>query len=528
FNYVCNPNNQVAITNPCNCNINSASNGGSIIGYGAYKFSSSIATSTLTNTATATATTTLACSTGYNTGTIQYICNANGLKLFGCTPPLPSAGITSLTMWLEAKDNLTPSFGLKSIADNSNISKWQDLNQRGENQFVFQPVNNTLGNEIRYSTNGILFAGNNSLQATLANNNISRSSLFNSNQTTIFIVQQSSNTSTENSTTLAWNNATKPIYINAYNQGSLDFYFGRNLLLKSNFYNTNSAILSFTKNGNTLISHQNAIEVSRNANATDTITTDLVGNLFIGSYNSSTNRFKGKIAEIIIYNTALTDAERVNVFNYLATKWNVNKVCSTFNESDLGYNNISQNSFPHNSSVACNVPGYKTSLTINCPSYGGVATTSSICGKNSCNINATNGTINGSNPKNTADAITISCNAGYNFSTPTKTICTDSSSGACLDTGASDVLRCLTDGLSNTYTIANCSANICNATLTNGSGSVSTQTGSVCNTILNNIALTCSAGYTKTLDTTKCNNTILCNTSNVDIGTCTANSCNAV
>ncbi|NBR95660.1 MAG: hypothetical protein EBT55_05090, partial [Proteobacteria bacterium] len=136
FNYVCNPNNQVAITNPCNCKINSASNGGSIIGYGAYKFSSSIATSTLTNNSIATTTTTLACSTGYNTDTIKYLCNANGLKLFGCTPPLPSTGINSLTMWLEAKDNLTSSFGVKLINDNSNISKWQDLNQRGENQFV--------------------------------------------------------------------------------------------------------------------------------------------------------------------------------------------------------------------------------------------------------------------------------------------------------------------------------------------------------------------------------------------------------
>lgn len=81
-------------------------------------------------------------------------------------------------------------------------------------------------------------------------------------------------------------------------------------------------IISMIKSGSSLFMIKNGIDVT--PQYTNQTFTNNVNNLHIGSNSGGSNNFfSGDMAEIILYNKALTSRERINIETYLSTKWDI-------------------------------------------------------------------------------------------------------------------------------------------------------------------------------------------------------------
>ncbi|NBR95545.1 MAG: hypothetical protein EBT55_04495, partial [Proteobacteria bacterium] len=168
----------------------------------------------------------------------------------------------------------------------------------------------------------------------------------------------------------------------------------------------------------------------------------------------------------------------------------------------------------HNSTVYC-TNGYNptsASLKASCLGDGSGVLNGGNCIKNRCYVSLTNGISASASTYETGDSLNnlikfseIFCNSGYYK-----------------PSSLSGNLNCSTY-LGN-VNIGSCLPNSCSASLTNGNNNITENHNTSCDTILAN--LTCPAGYNKST-TANCA-TLNCPTanSNIEIGSCTANTCN--
>ena len=224
--------------------------------------------------------------------------------------------IANLALWLDANDSAT----ITQVA--GAVSQWNDKSGNGYNATQGtgsrQPITNT---RTINSKNTLDFDGTNDgmslpsgLYTTLPNA-----------ANSIFIVFQSDNTGDADQTLIAGQIASSGV--------RYEVAFSTTLLEVQNRFTSNSRTttaltrdttakaVGFIRSGTTITPIVSGVAGTAGTNSenNNAITTLTVGSLV----DFSTNRFNGMIAEIIAYNSALSNANANLVGNYLASKWGI-------------------------------------------------------------------------------------------------------------------------------------------------------------------------------------------------------------
>ena len=220
--------------------------------------------------------------------------------------------------------------------------------------------------------------------------------------TTIFLVQKVD--TVINSSSFMWENRSNQqrFQSSAYWENNLYFDFGfcctdnnnrsRKIINIDNSNALKPNIISYVKNSGGTTIQQSSVLFNDNYNTrsftnpthTQAITQNTSDNFHVGSF-STHYFFKGQIAELLIYSSALTTAQINSVQNYLATKWGIAKVCNTIS-SPTGYTPSTPppaNLFTHGQTLTCNT-GYNGAISVDCQNYGGTASVNGGCNINTC------------------------------------------------------------------------------------------------------------------------------------------------
>ncbi len=320
-----------------------------------------------------------------------------------------------------------------------------------------------------------------------------------------------------------------------------------------------------------------------NANSQD-LSSLSTGNTYfvVGRKFNNAEPYSGHIAELLIYNNALNQAQINGIQNYLAEKWSLPKVCNG-TTSATGYTGVA-GSFTHNQSLTCNT-GYSGTITVNCTRYGSTATINGNCTANTCTASLSGsfgtGAVTSTSittatslaSTNTTLANSLLCGTGYSktWTGSGTAICTNPTTnitvGSCAIntctvpattgysnlpanvnytatsqpiTGAScatgytgtPVYTCFSGsvGSSTQATLSGCTANTCTASLSGSFGAGATTskinsitTGQILPTTIS--GLSCGTGYSLT---TTGSGTALCTnsgTTNITVGSCAINTC---
>jgi hypothetical protein len=182
------------------------------------------------------------------------------------------------------------------------------------------------------------------------------------------------------------------------------------------------------KNTSNSIGYQNGLQVLSNSNNNSfSSASTATGQLLVGSADFDRlggfiNNFTGKIGEIIVYKTALSDADRILVQTYLAKKWNLPMVCATIPvTAGISYTTKAQG-FSHNEYLTCDTSGYNSSVQVNCQNYGGQATINGSCYANNCTFTTSNANTQNIDLASSllvlsgSTSSVLACKSGYNGS----------------------------------------------------------------------------------------------------------------
>ena len=238
--------------------------------------------------------------------------------------------ITGCLLWLDSADHSTFTFDTGSTTD---VEQWDD--KSGNNHHVQNVINGSFAtyNDVIYNPY-VQFGGNN---VALINQD---SSLYDysDSENTIFVVFKA-DTSSDGGRYghhIAGNSYRARQTNGIFGEANSDFgggglgYAGycNNAIDRScdsnNIAITTKQVVCGTYDGSTDVKfyNQNGLQSTQSTGVT-TSTKDqfAVGG---GKFSSTVvnSEFDGKIYEVIVYDTELTDAQREQVFNYLETKWN--------------------------------------------------------------------------------------------------------------------------------------------------------------------------------------------------------------
>lgn len=229
--------------------------------------------------------------------------------------------IEGLTLWLETTSEA--SFLESEAVNSSLVSQWNDINPQQSTKF--KVTQSTTGSKPTYTTNGLnglpvlTFAA-----SKVLSQNVLGANLFLRDESTIFIVQKNtSDISHSSSSTIVWS-STERVNIHATWGGRIYWDFGGGngrldgAVTASTFYNI-PKIITFIRRAN---GYQ---EYDLNDGSTIVSATGQVGIVDIettAQLDIGVN-FPGYIAEIIIYNRGLNNAERASVESYLSKKWGI-------------------------------------------------------------------------------------------------------------------------------------------------------------------------------------------------------------
>jgi streptogramin lyase len=223
----------------------------------------------------------------------------------------------SLTLWLKADAGVT--------ADANNaVSQWDDQS--------------TGANHVAQADGGqqplLLANGLNGLPVLqfrddwLVRTGLSGTNLFSSNAATVFLVQKQLG-SDQRTTTLAWRaGGEQRLYVHATYDDTVAFQVGHpsngggiGVTQPSNWDDT-WHLLSCRRDDTNGVIRVDGVALTPPAYFTANANPDQLGDLVIGSDHFG-NTFNGDIAEVMVFNEALSDADRAEVENYLLDKWAV-------------------------------------------------------------------------------------------------------------------------------------------------------------------------------------------------------------
>jgi len=222
----------------------------------------------------------------------------------------------SLTLWLKADSGVT-------VEASQAVSQWADQSTRTnhvvQGNGTQQPllVDNGLNGlpVIQFRDDWLVRPG------------VSGTNLFSSNAATVFIVQKQLG-SDPRTTTVAWRaDGEQRLYVHATYDDGVGFQVGHpsqggmGVVQPSN-WDDNWHLLVCRRDDTNGVIRVDGVVITPPTYFTGNANPDQFGNLIIGSDHFG-NTFNGDIAEILVFNEALSDADRAEVESYLFDKWAV-------------------------------------------------------------------------------------------------------------------------------------------------------------------------------------------------------------
>ena len=255
------------------------------------------------------------------------------IKLGGTKPVWPN--ISGLQLWLDAADATTlydaTSGGNLVSTDGATVARWQD--KSGNGRHISQATANArpaLKTGIKNAKNVIRFDGANDI-LSVANSAISQNigvlNLFAVCRSTKTLSSSVYQTVIHNSNGTTVGPSRSDIYIsNAIEVGGRRLDTDSFQSVKPGTLATNEWVLAganFNYNAASLTAYKNGTGASRSPSFQTVGTTPNTPSLLfgIGSFANVNEFLTGDIAEIIIYNKALTTTQRQSVESYLNAKW---------------------------------------------------------------------------------------------------------------------------------------------------------------------------------------------------------------
>lgn len=253
------------------------------------------------------------------------------------TQSSPVLGIKDLSLWLEATSE--KSFINSEASNKATISNWYDINsQRMKNRnSVSQLTEASKPIYIENAINGLPAVHFDGVNDVLSKTNLLGSQLFRSNQITIFIVQTFLNDRSSLPTSFFWGNDSfqTRLLIHAALYGTIYFDFGGSgngpyyrisENVADSFYNKPKVLSFLHDSSNYSEIRINKTILASDPSITNQLPTESSYNMNIGAAQDNSGPgafFRGYIGEVIVYDRALTNSERVAVENYLGQKWGI-------------------------------------------------------------------------------------------------------------------------------------------------------------------------------------------------------------
>ncbi len=230
--------------------------------------------------------------------------------------------IEGLVAWYET--SLSDSFELSEAADNSQITKWHDLNPSSI-VMHHNTLSKTASSAVTYIKNGInsipavKFGGSNSDTS----GKISLSNFYqgNSSRSTIFMVLKPTKIlSGQNNIFIDSGNPNSDSTLGISSSSNLNANFGATANISVTFAEEQTYALAFYSLGSDSKVFFNNSATPFNNTSFNSGTNQLSG-LTIGANKNGAMPFNGLISEIIIFNRPLQNEERKAIFRYLADKY---------------------------------------------------------------------------------------------------------------------------------------------------------------------------------------------------------------
>ena len=241
--------------------------------------------------------------------------------------------VTPLTLgcqlWLDASDSSTITLS------GSNMTQWNDKSGNGNNMLPWTTFSNaTVSSNFQNNLNVLNFSATGVYQG-LASNGPYPSDVYlvmalkdTTTHADVISVYSSNAGSTFNSLTFGEYTASR------WHNGSDGFARTPNVVSPTNETSTSFLLMNWSLSNNNYIIRRNGIQLIQSASYTYTRPADSrfqIGyriNPSVFSPATTAGPLRGYIGEIVAFNTQLGDAQRQQIENYLALKWNLKSVIS--------------------------------------------------------------------------------------------------------------------------------------------------------------------------------------------------------
>jgi type II secretory pathway pseudopilin PulG len=251
----------------------------------------------------------------------------NGVIFNGCktssstTAPTYSSPptTTGMTLWLDANDCTT----IKLADNTAKVSQWNDKSPSGTNfTQAFDSQRPTYTLAAINSKPSIHFTGKYLSTASLPG-----STFFSATESTSFLVSTPTSATLER-LALIWRTSNTNRYAIGRDFSHVFYFDNPNVTVNSGrlmgtiSVDSRWSIYSFVKNSTGQYIYNNGtLESSQNTSST--LDTSVSTPMYIGMYDGGGFYFLGDMAEILIYNRALSTTERNGIESYLGTKYNI-------------------------------------------------------------------------------------------------------------------------------------------------------------------------------------------------------------
>jgi hypothetical protein len=251
--------------------------------------------------------------------TMPFECDGNYMYSLGINKNMTNQEIAleyiaNMVLWLKADNTAYSDNGTTPCTDGDTVYVWKD--RSGSSNDAIQ---STAGSRPTYKTN--ILNGKPVIRISGTNKDFLLQNLDAGNNCSFFMVVIPTSTTPASIFDSSGNSSIDPIRVDPpgywdsyYQQPSVDMALA----------NANPVLMEFIHSqsgGRTVVYYKNGTFVSTNFNGdTDNIIWDLPR---IGSLNNGTPYYNGDIAEFIIYNTTITNANRQLVETYLKGKYGI-------------------------------------------------------------------------------------------------------------------------------------------------------------------------------------------------------------
>lgn len=257
---------------------------------------------------------------------------SNGIDLYNNFKLVTARNLTNnsivnrmdgLTMWFET--TLEKSFPIQNPKNGELLTSWQDIKPNG----IKLDLNLVPDSAPNYNSNGINslpVVNFNGVSQTFQRANLKGSEFLGVDQATFILVY---NYVSGDTSEFLWNWGS---YVSSLNiaiprtDNTLKIWYGDGVgayslnINRNDFVNKNQIVI-IVKDVNTTSVYRNGILVGSQLYQNKSINPNIVSTLTIGGIAGW--RFKGTMGEIMIFNRALINSERIDIEKYLSQKWGI-------------------------------------------------------------------------------------------------------------------------------------------------------------------------------------------------------------